>query len=67
MLDYEVFSSLWPAWIPWPWLQKLASRYFAWKVNRKLARFEFMMAVAERLKQERLAEFKRTMLDQPKS
>lgn len=34
-LKYEVQSSWWAGLISWPWLQQIASKYFAWKVRKK--------------------------------
>lgn len=39
-LDYEIRSSWWASWIGWDWGQKLAGKYFAWKTNRKYARYK---------------------------
>ncbi len=43
ILDYEVAASWWVEWISLPFLQELASKYFAWKVNRKYARYLRML------------------------
>lgn len=39
ILDYEIKSSWWASSISNPYLQDLASRYFAWKVRRKYGRY----------------------------
>lgn len=38
-IDYEVRSSRWASKVSAPWLQKLAGKYFAWKVKRKYDRY----------------------------
>lgn len=43
-LDYEVQASWWASWISNDFLQGLAGRYFAWKVNRKMGRIEAQQA-----------------------
>lgn len=43
-LDYEVRASWWAGWIGFEWGQTLASRYFAWKVNRKFRRYKWWIA-----------------------
>jgi sulfur transfer protein SufE len=40
----------WASWVSNPFLQDLASRYFAWKVRRKFGRYKRMIENAERLK-----------------
>jgi hypothetical protein len=45
VLVYEVAAAKWPEWIPaTSWLSGWASRYFAWKVNRKWRRYEYVLA-----------------------
>ena len=39
-LDYELSASWWADLIGFGWAQSLAATYFAWKVNRKFARYE---------------------------
>lgn len=39
LLEYEVKSSWWSSWLSSKVMQEAAARYFAWKVNRKYARF----------------------------
>ena len=50
VLDYEIRSSWWAAWIGNDRLRNLAASYFAWKVRRKFARWEQSCRDAERLK-----------------
>jgi hypothetical protein len=38
ILDYEISASWWASYVSNDTLQNLASRYFAWKVNRKIGR-----------------------------
>lgn len=40
LLDYEIQSSRWAGLISWNWLQDMAARYFARKVNTKYARWQ---------------------------
>lgn len=40
-LTYEIESSWWAGSISWPWLQMIISSYFAWKVRKKYARYQF--------------------------
>lgn len=40
ILRYEIVASWWAPSVKWEWVQNLTSRYFAWKVRRKWARFE---------------------------
>ena len=49
ILDYEVRASWWAEWVGITCLQTLASRYFAWKVNRKYARWEASKAMTRRV------------------
>lgn len=53
ILEYEAAASWWAKDVGWPPLQKLASRYFAWKVNRKYRRY---LAAVEQRKQLGLLE-----------
>jgi hypothetical protein len=46
-LRYEINSSVWAPYMSGELLQGLAGRYFAWKVRRKLARYEFRLRVAD--------------------
>lgn len=39
ILDYEIRSSWWAWCVPFAWMQNLAGMYFAWKVERKHARY----------------------------
>lgn len=39
VLHYEVARAWWPQYVGIPWMQKLASKYFAWKTRRVIARF----------------------------
>lgn len=39
-LDYEIRSSWWASWIGCEWGQRLAGKYFAWKVKRKYVRYK---------------------------
>jgi hypothetical protein len=50
ILTYEVHSSRWAGWISFEWVQDLSSHYFAWKVNRKWARYLVSMEAKHRLK-----------------
>lgn len=38
LLEYEISASWWAQYISNDWLQELASRYFTWKVRRKMSR-----------------------------
>jgi len=49
-LLYEIRSSWWASWVSNPFLQDLAGRYFAWKVQRKFGRYQQMIATEERLR-----------------
>lgn len=50
-LLYEARASWWASWISNPFLQDLASRYFAWKVRRKFGRYTLMIKTEKRLKE----------------
>lgn len=50
ILEYEVRASWWARDVSWPPLQRLASRYFAWKVNRKYGRYLASLESEQRLK-----------------
>ncbi len=39
LLAYELYASWWADRIPFRWAQRLAARYFAWKVARKFERY----------------------------
>lgn len=55
VLDYELRSSPWVCWIGWPWLQQIAGRYFAWKVQRKFDRWQNSLIISAKLKARRHA------------
>jgi len=47
---FEVQSSSWAPFVSWPWLQRLAGKFFAWRGRRKHARYSaFHRRRAERL------------------
>lgn len=48
-LLYEIRASWWASWVSNPFLQDLASRYFAWKVRRKFGRYQQMIQAGNRL------------------
>jgi hypothetical protein len=50
ILTYEVHSSCWAGWLNIEWMQNLSARYFAWKTNRKWARYLVSMEARHRLK-----------------
>lgn len=54
ILAYEIRASWWSGYISSAWLQNLASKHFAAKVNRKYQRYE------DRLRAERLLEWVRS-------
>ena len=39
VLKYEIGSSWWASYVSWPFLQSIASAYFAWKIKRKYKRY----------------------------
>lgn len=39
LLDYEIRSSLWACYVSNDYLQKLAVKYFSWKVKKKHKRY----------------------------
>lgn len=47
LIEYEVKSSWWTKYISFDWMQELAARYFAWKVERKIARLNKNRAIAK--------------------
>lgn len=49
VLHYEVVRAWWPQFVSWPWAQRLASRYFAWKTSRITKRFRAMEAMMDRV------------------
>lgn len=49
ILYYEVMTSFWVEHLTWQPLQNLAARYYAWKVNRKYARYLRAVALTNRL------------------
>ena len=40
IIDYEVRSSGWAAYVSWGWLQTIVAKYFSWKVKRKYDRWQ---------------------------
>lgn len=54
ILDYEVRSTTWAAYISWEWLQDIAAKYFAWKVNLKFDRYETSMKIRDKINRDRL-------------
>lgn len=56
ILYYEVAACWWAEWMSLPFLQEIAAKYFAWKVNRKYDRYlkmlkrkELIIGYAERI------------------
>ena len=49
ILAYEIGSSWWAPLVSWGWGQSVAGSYFAWKVRRKLRRYDANKAMRERL------------------
>ncbi len=47
-LDYEVASSWWVGHVSIRWVQRLASRYFAWKVNWKYPIYSVVWDLAQK-------------------
>lgn len=39
-VKYEIYSSWWAGLVSNRWLQELAAKYYAWKVERKIKRLE---------------------------
>ena len=40
ILDYEIRSSTWAPYISIKWMQKIAGKYFCWKVRRKFKMYK---------------------------
>jgi hypothetical protein len=40
---YEIGGSWWASWVGYPPLQRIVSKYFAWKASRKLARYKWLL------------------------
>ena len=48
VIEYEVSASFWASYIGFPLGQWLAGKWFAFKVSRKLTRYNAVKAAAER-------------------
>lgn len=51
ILAYEVRASWWAGYLSANWMQKLAARYFVWKVERKYARYKKSMELFNKVTQ----------------
>lgn len=59
ILEYEIRSSLWAMHCHWPWLRRLAGKWFAFKVNRKYARYRRSITNGEKFREQIIALRKR--------
>jgi hypothetical protein len=53
VLHYEVARAWWPQFVSVGWMQTLASKYFAWKTRRIIARFRALDAMKKRVEARR--------------
>jgi len=49
VLHYEIACAWWPQFVSVGWMQALASKYFAWKTRRIVARFRALAAMKKRV------------------
>ena len=61
VLHYEVARAWWPQFVSVGWMRALASKYFAWKTRRIVARFRALDAMKKRV------EARRTLLANTKA